>query len=47
LGIKINQENTTACFGCTCGKMNGGGGLSYTPFLIHNGNYAHTQGKRA
>jgi hypothetical protein len=47
LGIKIDQKNTTACLGCTCGKMNGGGGLSNAPFLIHNGNYAHTQGKRA
>jgi hypothetical protein len=46
LGIKVDQENSTTRLGCPCGQMNGGGGLSHAPFLIHNGNYAHTQGKR-
>jgi hypothetical protein len=47
LRIKIDQENSTACLGCPCGQMYGGGSLSHAPFLIYNGNYAHTQGKRA
>jgi hypothetical protein len=42
LGIKVDQENSTTRLGCPCGQMNGGGGLSHAPFLIHNGNYAHT-----
>jgi len=42
LGIEVDQENSTARLRCPCGQMNGGGGLSHAPFLIHNGNYAHT-----
>jgi len=46
LGIEVDEENATACLGRPCSQMNGGGSLSHPPFLIHNGNYAHTQGKR-
>jgi len=46
LGIEVDEENATACLGRPCSQMNGGGGLSHPAFLIHNGNYAHTQGKR-
>ena len=46
LGIEVDQEDATARLGCSSGQMNGSGGLSHAPFLIHNGNDAHTQGKR-
>ena len=46
LRIEVDEENATACLGRPCSQMNGGGGLSHPAFLIHNGNYAHTQGKR-
>jgi len=46
LGIEVDEENASACLGRPCSQMNGGGGLSHPSFLIHNGNNAHTQGKR-